>query len=81
MLSISKDLETLIYFKFIETEEVNSEINKLDPKKTTTWISIAMLKDNLDIFAPILTDIYYDCIRNGTFVVELKHITNFQVNL
>ena len=48
------------------------EVKKLDPKKTTTGISIAMLKDKAGIFAPILTYIFNDCVRNGTFAAELK---------
>ena len=28
--------------------------------------------DNVDICAPILTEIFNDCIKNGTFADELK---------
>ena len=44
-----KRFETLFEFKFVKTEEATSEIKKVDLKKTTTGISIAMLKDNVDI--------------------------------
>ena len=67
-----KKFENLFEFKFVKTEDITSEINKLHPTKTTTDISIVMLKDYVDIFAPILTDVFNACMRNGTFVVELK---------
>ena len=31
-----------------------------------------MLQENVDICAPILTDIFNDCSKNGTFANELK---------
>ena len=64
--------ERLFEFKFVEIEEVTSEIKKLDPNKTTARICIAVLEENVDIFAPIFTDIFNDCVRNGTFAAELK---------
>ena len=44
----------------------------VDPKKTTTGISIAMLQEYVDICAPILTEIFNDCIIHGTFANELQ---------
>ena len=73
MIAINdKRFQNLFEFNFDETEEVTSEIEKQDPRETTTGISIAMLKDNVDIFAPILTDLFNDCVRNGTFAAELQ---------
>ena len=54
------------------TEEIMKEIKKLDSKKSTNGINIAMLKDNVDICAPILTEIFNNCIKNGIFADELK---------
>ena len=48
------------------------EINKLDPKKTTTGINIKMRKDNVDICAPTLMEIFNQYIKNGTFPDGLK---------
>ena len=62
-----KEDEKKILFDFrsyVDQEEVTTEIKKLDPKKTTTGISIAMLQENVDICAPILTEIFKDCIAN-----------------
>ena len=67
-----RNFEQLFEFQFINTEDMTKEISKLDPTKTTTGPSIAMLKDNVDICAPILTEIFNDCIKNGTFADELK---------
>ena len=35
-------------------------------------MSIKKLKDNIDICAPILIEIFNNCIKNGTFADELK---------
>ena len=67
-----KKFHNTFEFDIVDSEEVAFEINKLDPKKTTTGISISLLKDNVDICAPILTEIFNDCIKNGTFADELK---------
>ena len=73
MIAINdKRFQNLFEFNFVETEEVTSEIEKQDPRETTTGISIAMLKDKAGIFAPILTYIFNDCVRNGAFAAELK---------
>ena len=73
MIAINdKRFQNLFEFNFVETEEVTSEIEKQDPRETTTGISIAMLQDNVDIFALILTDIFNDCVSNETFAVEVK---------
>ena len=68
----NRQLNNVFQFDFVDAEKVEIEIKKLDPSKTTTGISIAMLKDNVDILAPILCDIFNDCISNGTFPDELK---------
>ena len=67
-----KKFHNTFEFNIVDSKEVAFEINKLDPKKTTTGISISLLKDNVDICAPILTEIFNDCIKNGTFADELK---------
>ena len=59
-------------FTLLTTEEVLSELNKLDPTKSTTGISISLLKDNSEICAPILTNIFNSCIKNGVFPDQLK---------
>ena len=60
-----KKFNNTFEFNIVDSEEVAFEIKKLDPKKTTTWISISLLKDNVDICAPILTEIFNDCIKTG----------------
>ena len=55
----------------VDNEEVTLEINILDQKKTT-GIDIKMLKDNGDICAPILIEIFNNYIKTGTFVDELN---------
>ena len=67
-----KNFDNDFEFHFVDIDEVTSEIKNLDPKKTTTGISTAMLQENVDICAPILTDIFNDCIKNGRFANELK---------
>ena len=67
-----KQFEHLFEFSLVTTEEIIKEIKKLDSKKSTTGINIAILKDNVDICAPILTEIFNDCIKNGVFADELK---------
>ena len=68
----SKKFERAFEFQPIDTEKITEEIKKLDANKTATGISIAMLKDYVDIFAPILAEIFNDCISKGTFPDELK---------
>ena len=62
----------MIIIHFVYLDEVTSEIKKLDLKKTTTGISTEMLRENADICAPILTDIFNDCIKDGAFANELN---------
>ena len=59
-------------FTLFATDDVLSEINKLDPTKSTTGISIRLLKENSDICAPILTSIFNSCIKEGIFPDKLK---------
>ena len=54
------------------SKEVLFEMNKLDHTKSTTGISISLLKDNSDICSPILTNIFNSCIKNGLFPDQLK---------
>ena len=59
-------------FTLFATDDVLSEINKLDPTKSTTGVSIRLLKENSDICAPILTSIFNSCIKEGIFPDKLK---------
>ena len=54
-------------FTLFATDDVLSEINKLDPTKSTTGVSIRLLKENSAICAPILTSIFNSCIKEGIF--------------
>ena len=56
---------------YSQTDAVSSEIKKLDPVKSTTGISINLLKDNIDTCAPILIDIINSCIKDGIFPDKL----------
>ena len=67
-----KDFIEVFDFTLLTTEEILSELNKLDPTKSTTGISISLLKDNSEICAPILTNIFNSCIKNGVFPDQLK---------
>ena len=40
----------------LTVEEVSTEICRFDSKKSSTGVSIGLLKDNVDICAPVLTD-------------------------
>ena len=59
-------------FATLTENEVSDEIKKLDPTKASTGISIKMLKDNVDIITPTLTEIFNSCINEGVFPDELK---------
>ena len=67
-----KQFENSFEFSFVDSEVVMTEINKLDPNKTTTGIGIRMLKDHADIVAPFLMGIFNECIKDGKFPDELK---------
>ena len=56
----------------VTTEDFLKEINKLDSKKSSTGVSISLLKENVDVFAPKLTEIFNSCISKGIFPDELK---------
>lgn len=47
-------------------------MNKLDPTKSTTGVSIRLLKGNSDICAPLITSIFSSCIKGGIFPDKLK---------
>ena len=67
-----KSFKEIFDLTLLTTDEFLSEINKLDHTKSTTGISISLLKDNSDICAPILTNIFNSCINNGVFPDQLK---------
>ena len=45
-------------FNIVTTEDFVKEINKLDPKKSSTGVSITLLKENVDVCAPKQTQIF-----------------------
>ena len=51
---------------------VSTKICRLDSKKSPTGVSIGLLKDNVDICAPVLTDILNSCLKREIFPSELK---------
>ena len=63
--------ETFDFTKF-SVDDVSAELEKLDHTKSTTGVNIKLLKDNSDICAPILTNIFNSCISNGVFPDKLK---------
>ena len=60
----------------VENTEIEKKsddpINKLDPKKSTTGVSISLLEEHIDICALKLTEIFNLCISKGIFPDELK---------
>ena len=59
-------------FNLLRVEEVSTEIRKLDSKKSSTGISIGLLKDHVDVCVPILIDTLNSCLQRGMFPDELK---------
>ena len=59
-------------FNTVTTDDFVKEIYKLDPLKSPTGVSISLLKENIDVCAPKLTEIFNSCISKGIFPVELK---------
>ena len=59
-------------FNTVTTEDFVNEINKLNSKKSSTGVSISSLKENVDVCAPKLTEIFNSCILKGIFSDELK---------
>ena len=63
-------------FTLLSTDDVLSELKKLDHKKSTTGLNVKLLKKKADIyaliFAPILTRIFNSCITDGVFPDKLK---------
>ena len=47
-------------------------MNRIDQNKSTTGISIGLLKDVSEICTPILTNIINSCIKIGVFPDQLK---------
>ena len=48
------------------------ELENLDHAKSTTGLNFKLLKDNSNICAPILTNIFNSCIINGFSLEKLK---------
>ena len=63
---------SIFHFNTFTTEDFVKEINQLDPKKSSTGISISIRKENVDVCAPKLTEIFDSCISKGIFPDELK---------
>ena len=51
-------------FNTVTTGDFVKEINKLDPEKLSTGVSISLLKENVNVYAPKLTEIFNSCISN-----------------
>ena len=62
-----KHFKEVFDFTLLKTEEVLTEISKLNYTKSTTGISISLFKDNSEICTPIKTSIFNSCIKNGIF--------------
>ena len=57
MISINnKKFQNVFEFDYADSEEVAGEINELDPKKTTTGISITMRKNLRSYFTGYLSN-------------------------
>ena len=61
-----------ISFTLLSTDDVLSELKKLEHMKSTTGISVKLLKENADICTHILTRIFNSCITDGVFPDKLK---------
>ena len=61
-------------FNPVSLEEMETEIERLNPKKATTFENIPpkILKNNSDIFSEPSQEIFNNCIRSSTFPDELK---------
>ena len=57
----------------LTVQDVSTEICRLlDSKKSSTGVRSGLLKDDVDICAPILTDILNSCLKREIFPSELK---------
>ena len=63
----------------VTIEDFVKEVDKLDPKKSSTGVSISLLKENIYICAPKLTEIFISCISKGIFPDELKVADNSSI--
>ena len=59
-------------FQLPTEEEVSIEILNMNQKKSSTGVSIGLLKENLGISALTLTKILNSCISDGIFPNKLK---------
>ena len=61
-------------FTEVDLKSIETEISKLDPKKSTTFKSIPtkIIKETKNICAPILHNLVNSSIRNSTFPDKLK---------
>ena len=62
-------------FSNVYVADVNKEIRKLDPRKTTQNIDIPVriLKQNSDIFGNCICNFFNECIDEGVFPSILKN--------
>ena len=71
-----KEKVILSTFNFIEPslDEVEKEIKALNPKKANTFNNIPtkILKENVDIFCPVLYKLVVEAFQTGVFPDELK---------
>ena len=69
-----KDINTTFSFSHVEVDDVEDEIKRLNPKKANTFANIPtkLIKEDIDICAPILTDVINDGIATNVFNDQLK---------
>ena len=76
ILMINEKVNVTKRFEFSEatTDNVESELKKLNPTKATTFKNIPckLLKSNFDTCAPTLTKIYNKCVKNTYFPGKMK---------
>ena len=58
--------------QLLTEEEVSIEILQINQKKSSTGVSLGLLKEKLDICAATLTKILNPCISDGIFPNDLK---------
>ena len=73
IIAINKNAVSATFnFRSLTEEEVSIEILKIYQNKSTTGVSIKLLKENIDICAPTLTKILHSCIADRILQNELK---------
>ena len=67
-------IEEVFEFKQVNQEEILNQLKILDPKKATTFQNIPCksLKENADVCAPVLTNIYNNGVVNDIFPNKMQ---------